>query len=188
MTFLRFEGAVTNSPCYSIISAVTSWIESPFMPIDPDILSEIREFANSVTSSPFMAEKAKKIVDVIDNVSFGCTCSRMIFTGMQTEENPLPWPSELLTSVTALLDNTFEQMATALTALDRVRYNCLRPADYINYVLECQGPNRVADACTLTLKITLWVKQRVLRSENIKTRGKAFKFFLETAEVGVLTP
>ena len=112
---------------------------------------------------------------------------RTVLTSMQTDEDRLPSPSELVTSVTALLDNTSEQMAAALTALDRVRYNCLRPADYINYLLERQGPNRVADACTWTLKITVWVKHKVLRSENVKTRAKAFKFFLQTAEVGVLT-
>jgi hypothetical protein len=45
----------------------------------------------------------------------------------------------------------------------------------------------VTDAILTTRKITLWVKQRVLRSDQIKTRGKAFKFLLKTAEVLLLS-
>ena len=113
------------------------------------------------------------------------TIKHTTFIITQTEQDPLPSPSELVTSVTTLLNNTSMQIATSLTSLDALMYSRLRPADYINYLRELQGPNRVADACASTLKIILWVKQKVLRSENIKRRGKAFKFFLETAEVGL---
>ena len=53
---------------------MTSWVEGYFMPIDPDVLADMKQFANSVTSSSFLAGKAKKIVDAIDRkVSSVCT-------------------------------------------------------------------------------------------------------------------
>jgi hypothetical protein len=101
---------------------------------------------------------------------------------LQKEDYPLP---STVTTVTALLDNTSEQIAAALTFLEGIMFSRLRPADYINCVREHQGDNRVADAIMTAHKITYWVKQRVLRSDQIKRRGKAFKFFIKTAEVGL---
>jgi hypothetical protein len=53
-------------PLYSILSAMKSWVAGPYMPIESDVLEEIKKFANSVTSSSFMGEKAKGIGEVID--------------------------------------------------------------------------------------------------------------------------
>jgi hypothetical protein len=103
----------------------------------------------------------------------------------QKEDYPLPSTSESVTTLRALLDNTSQQIAAALTFLEGLMFSRLRPADYINCVREHQGDNRVADATMTTHKITYWVKQRVLRSDQIKRRGKAFKFFIQTAEVGL---
>jgi hypothetical protein len=36
------------------------------MPVEPDALVQMKEFANSVTSSSFMGEKAKEIAQAID--------------------------------------------------------------------------------------------------------------------------
>jgi hypothetical protein len=36
------------------------------MPIESDVLAQIKNFANSVPSSSFMSEKAKQIIDTID--------------------------------------------------------------------------------------------------------------------------
>jgi hypothetical protein len=42
------------------------WVASPYMPIEPDVLEQIKKFATSVTSSSFMNEKAKEISGIID--------------------------------------------------------------------------------------------------------------------------
>jgi len=107
----------------------------------------------------------------------------MILRITQPDEYPLPSVSEVNTNVNALLDNTPKQMAVALTALEGVMYRRIRPADYLNHFYEFQGPSCVSAARDTSRKITFWVKQKVLRSDNIKRRGKAFKFFLQTAEV-----
>jgi len=111
-----------------------------------------------------MSEKAKEIAKLIDR---------------DREEYPLP---SLPETVTALPGNTHQQLATALTAYEGIMFSRIRPADYIDYLREYQGPNRVADACLTTLKISLWVKQRILRFEKIKTRAKAYRDFLKIAE------
>jgi hypothetical protein len=95
----------------------------------------------------------------------------------------LPAPSRSLDTPRALLDNTPDELAEALTILEGVMFSRVRPADYISHLKQFQTPNRVADAILTTRKIAFWVKQRVLRSDQIKTRGRAFKFLLRTAEV-----
>ena len=95
----------------------------------------------------------------------------------------MPAASVSLATPRALLENTADELAEALTILEGVMFSRIRPADYIGYLKQVQAPNRVTDAILTTRKITLWVKQRVLRSDQIKTRGKAFKFLLKTAEV-----
>jgi hypothetical protein len=42
------------------------WVASPYMPIESDVLEQMELFANSVTSSSFMGEKAKQIGEIID--------------------------------------------------------------------------------------------------------------------------
>jgi hypothetical protein len=79
--------------------------------------------------------------------------------------------------------NDSEQIAAALNALEGGMYRRIRPADYINHLQERQFPDRVAEACTTTLKITFWVKQNVLHPDDVRERGKMFKFSLKIAEV-----
>jgi hypothetical protein len=99
---------------------------------------------------------------------------------MSTEEYRLP---SILKSVTnsEVSVNDSEQIAAALNAFEGGMYRRIRPADYINH--ERQLPNRVAEACMTTLKITFWVKQNVRHSDDIRRRGKMFKFSLKIAEV-----
>jgi RasGEF domain len=80
--------------------------------------------------------------------------------------------------------NNPDDVAAALTALEGDMYSRIRPADYINHLQGHQGPNRVTEAQTATLKITFWVKQRVLHSDDIKRRGRMLKFYLRIAKVG----
>jgi hypothetical protein len=62
-----FERFVTNiHPLYSILSAMKYWVASPYMPIESDVLEQIKKFANSVTSCQFMYEKATQIGEAID--------------------------------------------------------------------------------------------------------------------------
>ena len=159
------------------------WVASPYVTIDPGV---VRAFANSVSSSRFMMEKANEVVAAI-NVKVSLFIHAFLDLRsqrfMQTDECPLLSASESPTTVTALLHNTSEQMAAALTALEGVMYSRIRPADYISHLRELQGSDRVADASLTNHKITFWVMQKVLRSDLIERRGKAFKFFLKTAEV-----
>jgi hypothetical protein len=157
------------------------------MPIEDDVLEQIKMFANSVTSSSFMGEKANQIGEVIDRkvgVLSHCfpTALITILKITETEEYPLPSASESVTHSGVLVNNS-EQIAAALTALEGGMYSRIRPADYINHLQERQCPNRVADASMTTLKITFWVKQRLLHSNDIKPRGNMFKLSLKIAQV-----
>jgi hypothetical protein len=102
---------------------------------------------------------------------------------MQTEEYPLPSALESVTNSKVSIKSP-EQFAAAFTALEGCMYSRIRSADYINYLQERQCPNRVAEARMTTLKITFWVKQKVLGSDDIKQRGRTFKFSLMIANVG----
>jgi hypothetical protein len=50
----------------SIISAVIYWVSSTYSPVDQEVYIQMKEFANSVTSSSFMGEKAREIILAID--------------------------------------------------------------------------------------------------------------------------
>jgi RasGEF domain len=76
-----------------------------------------------------------------------------------------------------------EQIAAALMVLEGDMYSRIRAADCINHLQERQCPNRVAEVHAMTLKITFWVKQKVLHSDRIEERGEMLKFFLKIAEV-----
>jgi len=50
----------------SILSALVFWVESPYFPVDPCVVAQMKTFSNSVTGSASMSALARKIAVIID--------------------------------------------------------------------------------------------------------------------------
>ena len=67
--------------------------------------------------------------------------------------------------------------------LEGDKYTRILPADYISYFQHQSGNNNIRDAFETNNSITYWVKQQVLRCDDLQSRSDVLTFYVYTAEV-----
>jgi hypothetical protein len=72
-------------------------------------------------------------------------------------------------------------LAVALLILEGDKYTRILPADYISYFQ--QEENNIRDVLETNNSIVYWVKQAVLRCDNLEARSKVLRLLIYTAEV-----
>lgn len=80
---------------------------------------------------------------------------------------------------------TPNQLAVALTLLEGEKYKSVTPSDYLAHLGRHPGHNNIEGVYTTNNKITLWVKDTILRCGDTSTRASTLKFFIETATVSL---
>jgi son of sevenless len=74
------------------------------------------------------------------------------------------------------------ELAIALSKLEGDKYSRILPADYISYFRH-GSRNTVKAAYEMNNKIISWVKQSILRYDDLEKRSEILKFFVYTAMV-----
>lgn len=74
------------------------------------------------------------------------------------------------------------ELAIALSKLEGDKYARILPTDYISYFQHGSG-NAVKAAFEMNNKVASWVKQSILRYDDLGKRSEILKFFIYTAEV-----
>lgn len=74
-------------------------------------------------------------------------------------------------------------LACALFILEGEKYTSILPADCISHLRGESGNNNIKLASDTNNKIINWVKQGILRQDDLDTRTQVLKFFVNTAEV-----
>jgi hypothetical protein len=146
----------------------------------------MKQFVLSVTSPPTIAKLANEVAAIIDErvrlVDILRTQHLTIFVQMQPVSSILP-PLDPSDTIPTVADMTPRDIAECLTWVEGDLYSQILPADYIVQALTPSVANKVEAASAMNNKIGYWVKRSILYSDQLESRGRLFKYFVEIAQV-----
>jgi hypothetical protein len=155
------------------------------------VLTQMREFALSIQSSERMRELANELFSVTtERVWFQyffqfLALSHCRLLQLQSPPNspalPRPPASPAITQPTEPRD-----LAIALVILEGDKYTRILLGDCISHLQQQSGKNNIQAAYETNNRIVNWVKQGVLRVDDLENRSEVLKFFVHTAEVMLL--
>ncbi|KAH9057103.1 hypothetical protein EDB83DRAFT_2316074 [Lactarius deliciosus] len=170
----RFESAPLDPTAirvrYAILVFVESWLKKGFE--DPELTcsSKIREFARSVSGSQTMEEKAREVVDLVDDPDHVRLRNPENCPRLRSE--PVPHPPGVTPS----------DVANALTVIEGSRFERITYWDYVNFVRQRPNTRRIDVFNTVHDLIEIWVQTTVLGLDFVDERMKKYEFWVSTAQ------
>ena len=180
---------------HSILSGMLDWVESPFTPIDPEVVDQMKAFAGTIDNSRFSAHsvrvKVRAILAALDQKVRDSVprCPAYTKHALQAQQlSCIVIPHQHPVDLSNLIQLDSWEIAATLTAIEGFAYRCLHPADFVAYLRDVDGPgmNRVADVCLLVDGVTYWVVREVLQHDQAELRGRNLKKFVAVANVSLL--
>jgi hypothetical protein len=167
----------------SIMSLLRCWVMGTFSPINPAVLINIGEFADSQRSSVNHLLAGQLVVETNSKV---CQFLHLVFQqscSLKQIEEASDVPRPLTPANISWSNITARDIAGALTALQGTFFKRIRPADLLIYVYGITLPNRIQAAKEIHEKIVYWIKKTILFHGDFRARGQMLRQFVEAAAV-----
>ena len=171
---------------YSIVNIIKHWVTKPHCKLDTNILARMGMFAMSIQSSDTMKRLAKELHSaVVERVWFRYLRQRLILSHNYLSYLQMVPPSNSHSTITPkiVVPSKPRDLAIGLLILEGDKYAHLLPDDYITFFKQQSGGKSVKEVFEINRNVAHWVKQAVLRCEDLEARSGVLNFFLHTAKV-----
>ncbi|KAJ3565272.1 hypothetical protein NP233_g7743 [Leucocoprinus birnbaumii] len=159
-------GKITTQ--YNILSVLLYWVSTPHLPLEDELISQMRAFcqnAKSKISSDFMKEKADKII-----------------TDLNKKSRMASLPPPTAGPALAAADMHPRDLAIGLTLMESDKFKQIYPSDYLMFLNGHLGSDVLAAAKEVHLKIVKFALKSILHFNDVLHRADVMKFFLNTAK------